>query len=382
MCPVRVLIVDDSIVVRRLLTEILTGEPEIEVVGSAGSAAAAMAKLDQLRPDIVTLDVEMPGVSGLELLDQIRAKNPRIPVIMFSALTYRAGATTLEALARGATDYVTKPSGTDRAEAAEHVRRELAPRLRALGGSRDSRMMPAARPIPIPAAPPAPAPAPLLSASGPASMRMPFRESSPDVLAIGCSTGGPNALTELFSGLPSNLSVPIVIVQHMPPLFTKLLAERLSALGRAALVEAQEGEELVPGKGYIAPGGFHMRVARRGTRTVVTLDQGPPVNSCRPAVDNLFESVADVYGANALGVVLTGMGQDGLRGSEQLRARGAQIVVQDQATSVVWGMPGFIARANLAHAVLPLSDIAPEIIRRVRAQGRTSGRNEGYVSVR
>ncbi len=380
MSPVRVLIVDDSIVVRRLLTEILTAEADIEIVGSAGSASTAMSKLEQLKPDIVTLDVEMPGVSGLELLDQIRAKNPRIPVIMFSALTYRAGATTLEALARGATDYVTKPSGTDRAEAAEHVRRELAPRLRALGSKRESRFMPAVRPS---AAPVSTAQfAPVVPPSGAASLKFSLRESPPDVLAIGCSTGGPNALTELFSGLPANLSVPIVIVQHMPPLFTKLLAERLSALGRTALVEAQDGEELVPGKGYIAPGGYHMRVARRGTRTVVALDQGPLVNSCRPAVDNLFESVADVFGANALAVVLTGMGQDGLRGSEQLRAKGAQIVVQDQATSVVWGMPGFVARANLAHAVLPLGDIAAEIIRRVRGQGRTSGRNEGYISVR
>lgn len=364
MGPIRVLIVDDSAVIRRLLTDILAAEQGIEVVGSAPSAAMAMTKLEQLKPDIVTLDVEMPGVSGLELLEMIRAKNSTIPIIMFSSLTYRAGATTLEALARGATDYVTKPSGTDRNEAVEHVRREMVPKVRALGSRRESTVMQAIRSAPI------------------ATPAKGTKDAPVDVLAIGCSTGGPNALTELFSGLPSNLAVPIVIVQHMPPIFTKLLAERLTALGRAAIDEAQDGDELVPGRGLIAPGGYHMRVVRKGTRYAVALDQGPPVNSCRPAVDNLFDSVADVFSSGSLGVVLTGMGQDGLRGCEKIRARGGQVVVQDRDSSVVWGMPGFVAKANLANAVLPLRDIASEILTRVKTQTRAYGKSEGYLSVR
>jgi len=348
---ISVLIVDDSVVVRRLLTTILDAEADIEVVGTASSAAVALTKIEQTKPAVITLDVEMPGVSGLELLEDIRRSHPRVPIIMFSSLTQHAGATTLEALARGATDYVTKPSGArSRAEAEEQVRRELVPKVRALGARDASRL-----PAPV-ATPSRPLPAYRATEGG---------ARPAEILAIGCSTGGPNALGEVFGGLPPSLGVPVVVVQHMPPIFTKLLAERLNALGRLRVREAQEGDALERGLALVAPGGSHLRVVRRGGRAFVALDQGPPVNSCRPAVDNLFDSVASVFENRALAVVMTGMGQDGLRGCERIRANGGQVVVQDEASSVVWGMPGFVAKAGLAHAVLPLRSIAGEILTRV-----------------
>jgi two-component system, chemotaxis family, protein-glutamate methylesterase/glutaminase len=345
---ITVLIVDDSAVVRSLLTTILSAEPDIEVVGAAPNAALAMIKLEQTKPDVVTLDVELPDVSGLALLEQIRKRDARLPIIMFSSLTLRAGATTLDALALGATDYVTKPSGGTRQDAIDHVRRELIPKVRVLG-RRGSGMIisaPKITPPPIPAV-------------------KPLENPPVEVVAIGCSTGGPNALATLFSGLPARAAVPVVIVQHMPPIFTKLLAERLTALGRMKVNEAQEGEVLRPGEAYIAPGGYHMKVVRRGTSYCVALDQGPTVNSCRPAVDVLFESLVPVFKEGILGVIMTGMGQDGLRGCRAIRAAGGQIIAQDEASSVVWGMPGFVAKANLADAVLGLDSLAPAIIGRL-----------------
>lgn len=358
METIKVLVVDDSALARRMLTEILAAESGVDVAGTASSASQALAKVEQLKPDIVTLDVEMPGTNGLELLDELRRLCPRLPIVMFSSLTQRGGATTLEALARGATDYATKPSGAaSREEAIEHVRRELVPKLLALGKRPASRLSP-------------PAPMPPVA-------KAPHEEWRPaDILAIGCSTGGPNALIELISALPGALPVPIVIVQHMPPIFTKLLGERLTALGRAPIREAVDGDLLEAGKGLIAPGGFHMRVVRRSGVARVVLDQTPLVNSCRPAVDNLFESVAETYGAKALALVMTGMGQDGLRGCERVREKGGQVIVQDEQSSVVWGMPGFVARAGLAQAVLPLQSLAPEVLARIgRSRSAASGLN-------
>ncbi|MDP1571266.1 MAG: CheB methylesterase domain-containing protein, partial [Vicinamibacterales bacterium] len=211
-----------------------------------------------------------------------------------------------------------------------------------------------------PVAAPAPAPAPA---------RPPGVGSTVGIVAIGVSTGGPNALAAVMPALPAALPVPIVIVQHMPPMFTKMLADRLDAQSAVAVVEAAEGMTLQPGTAYLAPGDFHMRLVQRGTGVVIALDQGPPENSCRPAVDVLFRSVAGLYGAQALAVVLTGMGQDGLLGAERLREAHGQVIVQDEATSVVWGMPGAVARAGLADRVLPLELIAQDVARRV-AQGR------------
>ncbi len=378
MRKTRVLVVDDSTVVRRLLTEILSAEPDIEVVGAAGTAGLALAKIEHSTPDVVTLDVEMPDMNGLDLLAEIRKRSPHLPVIMFSSLTQRAAATTLEALARGATDYVAKPAGTgSREEAAEHVRKELAAKIRVLMGRqkrapRLTLVEPATPSSPPPASPSASG-QPSARTSGPPNYTLaPVNLGAVDVLAVGCSTGGPNALAELFSGIPKSFPVPVVIVQHMPPVFTRMLAERLTATCELEFREGAEGEPLVPGRAYIAPGDFHMRVVRQGLRVSLALDKGPPENFCRPAVDVLFRSVAEVYGARTLATILTGMGQDGLIGCEHLRAKGAQIVTQDEASSVVWGMPGFVTRAGLSNSVLPLREIAGELLRRVSVRPRAA----------
>jgi two-component system chemotaxis response regulator CheB len=344
---IRVLVIDDSAVVRRLLTQILDSDPLIAVVGTAPDAQIAMEKIAQLAPDVVTLDVEMPEVSGLELLARIRRHHPKLPVIMFSSLTQRAAGITLEALALGATDYVTKPTQTGSRENSEaHVREQLIPKIKALGGGRIATF---AR-----------------SAAAQPAKPLARRTTVPvNVVAVGASTGGPNALATLFGALPADLPVPVLITQHMPPLFTRLLAERLTASGPLRFKEAGDGDVLEAGTVLIAPGDYHMKLESSAGVIRISLDQGAPENSCRPAVDVLFRSAARIYGAGTLAIVLTGMGQDGLKGAELLRAQGAQIVVQDEASSVVWGMPGFIARAGLADAILPLERIAGELLRRV-----------------
>jgi two-component system chemotaxis response regulator CheB len=343
---IRVLVVDDSAVVRRLLADILTADPQIQLVGTAANASMALAKVEEASPDVVTLDVEMPEVSGLEILAQIRKLRPQLPVIMFSSLTQRAAVTTLEALSLGASDYVTKPSGTTREQAMEQVRAQLLPKIKALGRRR------ALAPSGI-------------SGAAPRAIRSATRERI-DVVAIGASTGGPNALTLLLKEFPVNWGVPVVIVQHMPILFTKFLAERLTASCRIKVHEAADGDVLAAGHAYVAPGDSHMTLRREGKSVQVALNQDAPENSCRPAVDVLLRSVASVYGANSLTVILTGMGQDGLRGCEELHRAGGQILVQDEASSVVWGMPGAVSRAGLADKVLPLANLGAEIMQRAR----------------
>lgn len=348
MAKIRVLVVDDAVVFRRAVTDELAADPAIEVVGTAANGRIALAKLPQHNPDLVVLDIEMPELDGLATLKEIRRAYPKLPVIMFSALTERGAAASLDALALGATDYFPKPAG-GLDQSLRVIREELIPEIKALCGR-------AATPGFAPLAPATTAP--------------PGRV---DVVAVAASTGGPNALADLFAGLPADLPVPVVIVQHMPPMFTRLLAERLSARHQLPADEGRAGGVLRPGHAWVAPGGQHMAVLRDGAAVRVVLTEDPPENSCRPAADVLFRSVAKVFGPSALAVVLTGMGQDGLRGCEAIRAAGGQVVVQDEATSVVWGMPGFVARAGLADRVMPLGLIAPEVVRRVRA-GREPGR--------
>jgi len=356
--PIKVLVVDDSVVVRRLVTRVLEADPAVEVVGAAANGRIALAKIAQLQPDVVTLDIEMPELDGLGTLAELRPRWPRLPVIMFSTLTERGAEATLEALSLGASDYVTKPTGLhNAAEAMEAVRAELVPKIKALHGRRLlSRMPHTSAPAAAPAAPAVKPP--LLSRAADARI---------DVVAIGVSTGGPNALAELLPALPASFPVPIVIVQHMPPVFTRMLANRLDGRSAVKVIEAEGGEVLGPGRVHIAAGGRHLTLARQGTSVVTVANDDPPENSCRPAVDVLFRSVAALYGSGALAVVLTGMGQDGLRGAEVIRAAGGQVVAQDEATSVVWGMPGFVARAGLADAVLPLDAMANDLGRRVAA---------------
>jgi two-component system chemotaxis response regulator CheB len=350
---IRILVVDDAVVFRRLVAEELDADPALEVVGTAANGKIALARLPQVNPDLVILDVEMPELDGLATLREIRKTYPKLPVIMFSALTERGAAATLDALALGATDYFAKPAGAGGLDASlQVIRDELIPEIKALCGRA------AAPAVAVAPAPPGPGPA---------------RTGPVEVVAIGTSTGGPNALAEVFAGLPADLPVPVVIVQHMPPTFTRLLAERLSAQFPLRVEEGRSGEPLRPGHAWIAPGDHHMIVVRDGAGARILLHQDPPENSCRPAADVLFRSVARAFGPAALAVVLTGMGRDGLRGCEAVREAGGQVIAQDEATSVVWGMPGFVARAGLADRVLPLAMIAPEIVRRVRA-GRGDGR--------
>jgi two-component system chemotaxis response regulator CheB len=287
-----------------------------------------------------------------------------LPVIMFSALTERGAEATLDALALGATDYFTKPASVGGiASSLEVIREQLIPEIKAICG-REGREARGEEPARQP--PPASHPA-RLSPLAPRPSPGPVQ-----VVAIGASTGGPNALAEVFRRLPGDFPVPIVLVQHMPPMFTRLLAERLSAEFPIRVQEASSKCVLQPGHAYIAPGDHHLRIVRDGLQVCTLLNRDPPENSCRPAADVLLRSVARAYGHNTLAVILTGMGQDGLRGCEAVHEAGGQILAQDEATSVVWGMPGYVARAGLADRVLPISLIGDEILRRVSHQRASS----------
>jgi two-component system chemotaxis response regulator CheB len=359
MPKIRVLIVDDAVVFRRLVAEELNKDPTLEVVGTAPNGRIALARLPQVNPDVVILDVEMPEMDGLATLKELRKTNPRLPVIMFSALTERGAEATLDALALGATDYFTKPTNTGGLDSSLAVIREqLIPEIKALSAKARAGT-PGGTQATIPSRPVLAAP------------RLP--SGAVRVVALGASTGGPNALAEVFRRLPADFPVPIVLVQHMPPMFTRLLAERLSAEFPIRVREGGPGSPLQPGTAWIAPGNYHMIVAADGNQIRTHLHQEPPENSCRPAVDVLFRSVAQTFGPDVLAVILTGMGQDGLRGCEAIREAGGQILAQDEATSVVWGMPGFVARAGLADRVLPISLIGEEILRRVRKDRTIQG---------
>ncbi len=342
---IRVLVVDDSVVIRRLVTHALSEEPLLEVVGTASNGLIALQRIEQLQPQVITLDVEMPGMNGLDTLREIRKRYPRLFVIMFSTLTERGAASTMEALSLGANDYVTKASNSGSLDASiRSLRTELIPKIRQFFRVADE-----SEPAAVPAGPRPPAPR-----SGPVRRQ---------VVAIGVSTGGPAALASIVPQFPADFPLPVVIVQHMPPLFTRLLAERLQGHTALKVEESHAGAAVQPGRILIAPGDYHMRLKRQGLGVEVTLDQGPPENSCRPAVDVLFRSVAECYGGAVVAVILTGMGQDGLRGVQVLRPLGAYVIAQDEASSVVWGMPGFVTRSGLADAVLDLGHVVPEVVR-------------------
>lgn len=348
--PIRVLVVDDSVVIRRIITQVLSEDPAIEIVGVAANGRIALSRITQVNPDVISLDIEMPDMDGIEALRRIRESHPRLRVIMFSTLTERGAQHTVEALSLGANDYVTKPSNVGSLDkAAEALRNELLPKIK--------QFFEVKRELPPPAPLPKAVQAPLITRP----LAFP-----PEVIAIGVSTGGPNALADIFPRFPADFPCPITVVQHMPPLFTRMLAERLAAHSSIRVVEAAEGMPLEPGKALIAPGDYHLVIRRRDRTMTAHLDHGPHQNSCRPAVDVLFGSLAQVCGPRVMAVVLTGMGQDGYRGSQELKSKGAYVVAQDKATSVVWGMPGYVAQAGLADKVLPLDGVVPEILRRVK----------------
>jgi two-component system chemotaxis response regulator CheB len=295
----------------------------------------------------------MPVMDGLETLAAVRKLYPKLPVIMFSTLTEHGAEATLDALALGASDYATKPSNTgSSAVAVERIRAELIPKIRALCGATPLKLAP----IPLLR--------PVLKVRTRSNPRI-------EIVAIGTSTGGPNALAEVLPRIPNDFPVPIVVVQHMPPIFTRLLAERLASRSAIPVEEGSAGVVLVPGHAWIAPGNFHMNVIRAGVHRRLSLTQAPPENSCRPAVDVLFRSVAAAYGPNALGVVMTGMGSDGVLGAQDIREAGGDIIIQDEASSVVWGMPGLVHASGLDDAAYPLDQLATEITNRV-LQSRSS----------
>jgi two-component system chemotaxis response regulator CheB len=344
-----VLVVDDSVVIRRMVSAVLEADPEIEVVGTAANGRIALDMLATLRPDIIILDVEMPVMDGLATLRALRVTHPRLPVVMFSTLTERGASATLDALAAGATDYLTKPSNAGSvAGSMERVRLELIPKVKGLVAAARARAMLAARPMP--------------------AVR-PIRQNRVDMIVIGASTGGPDALTEIASKLPGDLAVPILVVQHMPPLFTRLFAGRLDRSCPLTVMEAVDGQVIKAGSIVVAPGDQHLAVRRQGTDLRVHLSQDPPENYCRPSVDVLFRSAATVSGAGVLACVLTGMGRDGTKGAERIRAVGGRVVVQDAASSVVWGMPGAVVAAGHANDIVPLDRIADTLL-----DGVTSGR--------
>jgi len=348
MTRIRILVVDDSVVIRKLLSDTLSKDPALEVVGTASDGRLALAKISQLHPDLITLDIEMPVMDGLETLAEVRKLYAKLPVIMFSTLTDQGAAATLDALALGASDYATKPSNTGSpAVAAERIHAELIPKIKALCGVVSLKIVPLVRPVPA------------------VKVRTGLN-SRIEIVAIGTSTGGPNALAKVLPLIPKDFAVPIVVVQHMPPIFTRMLAERLASHSAIPVEEGCAGTVLSPGHAWIAPGNFHMTVVRAGVNWRLELDQGPPLHSCRPAVDKLFRSVAANCRSNVLGVVMTGMGSDGVRGSEAIRQAGGEVIIQDEASSVVWGMPGLVHGAGQADGIYPLDDLASEITRRVR----------------
>ena len=391
MSRIRVLVIDDSVVVRRLVADALASDPQIDVIATAANGQIALAKIEQLAPDLVTMDIEMPVMNGIDAVRAMRRRGDKIPIIMFSTLTERGASATFDALAAGATDYVTKPANVGSvSEALKNVADQLIPKIKALvphpgsGPTTTPRAFGVARPpVPTPLAGGAADRAAVRTADRPGVPRRALAATSsgtiqlaprPDgparpvrVVVLGSSTGGPEALSRVLSAITTPLPVPLVLVQHMPPLFTKQLAARLDRLGASTVVESAGHEELLPGHVYIAPGDFHLELhpSARGSRT--HLSQGPPVNFCRPSVDVLFRSAVKVFGGDVLAVVLTGMGADGRTGAEAVVSAGGTVLVQDEASSVVWGMPGAVAMAGFAHRVLPLDRVGASIVGAVQS---------------
>lgn len=358
----RILIVDDSAVMRSLLRSVVIADPALEVAGTAADGHSALGILASLRPDLVLLDVEMPVMDGLVTLRELRARGHLMPVIMCSSLTQRGARVTIEALAAGASDYVAKPAGqASREDAQQALSRELIPRIHALAGVAQAQpALSAAQRFAV-------LPFKVSPLQAPLPVAQPI-SSVPAVLVIGVSTGGPAALDVLLPALPAGFPLPVVVVQHMPELFTRMLAERLNQRCRLTVREAAEGDIVRAGAIHIARGNWHLEVlaaALAGQPATLHLTQAPPENHCRPAVDVLFRSAAAAYGSGVLAVVLTGMGSDGLTGCRVIRAQGGTVLAQDEATSTIWGMPGAVAEAGLARRVLPLPAIAPEILRLV-----------------
>jgi two-component system chemotaxis response regulator CheB len=384
--PIRVMIVDDAVVVRGLVSRWIDEEPGLKTVASLRTGREAIDQLIRVNPDVVILDIEMPDVDGLTALPQLLEKKRDLVVIMASTLTRRNAEVSLKALSLGAADYIPKPATNREVTTSATFRHDLVEKVRTLGGRR-KRSAPAAAPaageprartpFSVPSAPGtaprekfsvagsgrAGAAASAGTQAGDVKLR-PFSNVAPRVLLIGSSTGGPQALTALVARIaPVFERAPVLITQHMPPTFTTILAEHLARASGRNAHEAVDGEPIMPGTIYLAPGGRHMTVAKRNNQPAISLNDGPLVNFCRPAVDPLFTSAAQTWGGAILATILTGMGSDGARGAEDIVAAGGSVIAQDEATSVVWGMPGAAAHAGVCSAVLPLDQIGPKIVR-------------------
>jgi two-component system, chemotaxis family, protein-glutamate methylesterase/glutaminase len=358
--PLRVMVVDDSVVIRGLIARWIGSEPDMVVAASLRTGLDAVNQIERVNPDVAVLDIEMPELDGISALPLLLAKKRDLIIIMASTLTRRNAEISFKALSLGASDYIPKPESTREPAAAEIFRHDLIQKIRHLG----AKVRRAATPSP-PLAPREPLPRqPLAPVAQPQLMRRAFSTQAPRALLIGSSTGGPQALMTLVTELgPVIDRFPVLITQHMPPTFTTILAEHLARSSHRPAHEAVDGEIVRAGQIYLAQGGRHMRVARHGADVVIALDDGPPVNFCRPAVDPLFTSAIDVWQGGILAVVLTGMGSDGMRGGKEIVAAGGSVIAQDEASSVVWGMPGAAANAGICAAVLPLNQIAPKLVR-------------------
>ncbi len=361
------MVVDDSVVIRGMISRWIGAEPDMEVSASLRTGLDAVNQIERIKPDVAVLDIEMPELDGISALPQLLAKKRDLVIIMASTLTRRNAEISFKALSLGAADYIPKPESTREASAAETFHHDLIQKIRHLGARARRRASPAASPSIAPAperarevsAHPVAAPVAQLQLA-----RQPFSMLAPRVLLIGSSTGGPQALMTLVADIgPVIDRFPVLITQHMPPTFTTILAEHLARASRRPAHEAVDGEIVKPGRIYLAPGGRHMRVVRHGAETAIALDDGPPVNFCKPAVDPLFNSAIDVWQGSIMSVILTGMGSDGMRGGKDIVAAGGSVIAQDEATSVVWGMPGAATNAGICAAVLPLNQIAPKLVR-------------------
>lgn len=348
---IKIMIVDDSAVIRGIIEKILSSNPDIEVCGFSSNGEEALRAINICRPDIVILDIEMPVMDGITALPLLLEKNRDLKILICSTLSDRGAEISLKALSLGAADCILKPSGASAIEKNSEFSLSLLRSVLFIGSEVLKKDEP----------------------KTPVKTQKFAPRSSPRILAVGSSTGGPNALTAVLRDL-KGLQVPIVITQHMPEKFTKVLAEQINKSTGMDCKEAEDGEILMPGRAYIAPGGFHMVFKKTGHDVLVHLDKGPLENFCRPSVDPMLRSLNVIYGAGVFSVILTGMGQDGLAGCREVVKSGGQVIAQDAATSVVWGMPGAVANDGLCSAVLPLKDIAPYVLGAFSSALRTPDR--------
>ena len=370
---IRVLVVDDSAFMRKVLSDLFKGESDFEVVDVARNGAEAIEKVLQHSPDVVTMDIEMPVMDGLSALEKIMTVKPT-PVVMVSSLTKAGADATIRALSLGAVDFVAKSAGS--ISRIDDIAKELLQKCREARGISGKRLQPKeiqAIPVPkpkppVPSTPVAPV-IPTLITPVPPVRSVAFPGMSDWIVAIGTSTGGPRALQEVLPRLPGNLPCPAIVVQHMPPGFTKSLADRLNSLCDLTVKEAADNDRLTPGTVYVAPGDFHLTLRKEGNSTYIKLNKEPAIGGLRPAVDPMMVSVADIYGAKTVGVILTGMGHDGAKGMQAIKRLHGLTIAEDQSTAVVFGMPKAAIEAGVVDNILPLSQVADGIVQCLKKGG-------------